>query len=49
MCIFFVNVRFVKNFGCHYNQSGLLKSEILGLGIRVRVRVRVRVRARVKT
>ena len=31
MCIVFVYVRFVKNFGCHYkyNQSGLLKVEIL--------------------
>ena len=29
MCIVFVCMRFVKNFGCHYNQSGLLKIEIL--------------------
>ena len=25
MCIVFVCVPFVKSFGCHYNQSGLLK------------------------
>ena len=29
MCIVFVFMQFVKNFGCHYNQSGLLKIEIL--------------------
>ena len=29
MCIVFVFVRFVKIFGCHYNQSGRLKIEIL--------------------
>ena len=29
MCIVFVCVQFVTNFGCHYNQSGLLKIEIL--------------------
>ena len=29
MCIVFVCMRFVKNVGCHYNQSGLLKIEIL--------------------
>ena len=29
MYIVFVNVRFVKNFGCHYNHSGLLKIAIL--------------------
>ena len=28
MCTVFVCERFVKNFGCHYNQSGLLKIEI---------------------
>ena len=28
-CVVFVCMRFVKNFGCHYNQSGLLKIEIL--------------------
>ena len=29
MCIVFVCMRYVKKFGCHYNQSGLLKIEIL--------------------
>ena len=29
MCIVFVCMRFVKNVGCYYNQSGLLKIEIL--------------------
>ena len=29
MCIVFVCVRFVKIFGCHYNQSCLLKIEII--------------------
>ena len=29
MCIVVVYVRFVKNFGCYYNQNGLLKIEIL--------------------
>ena len=29
MCIVFVRMRFVKKFGCHYNQSGLLKIETL--------------------
>ena len=29
MCIDFVCVRFVKNVGYHYNQSGLLKIEIV--------------------
>ena len=29
MCIVFVCVRFVNNFVFHYNQSGLLKIEIL--------------------
>ena len=29
MCIVFVCMRFVKDFGCRYNQSGLLKIEII--------------------
>ena len=29
MCIVFVCMRYVKKFGCHYNQSGVLKIEIL--------------------
>ena len=29
MCIAFVCMRYVKKFGCHYNQSGVLKIEIL--------------------
>ena len=29
MCEVFVDVRFFKKFGCPYNQSGLLKIEIL--------------------
>ena len=29
MCIVFVCMRYVKKIGCHYNQSGVLKIEIL--------------------
>ena len=29
MCIVFVCMRYVKQFGCHYNQSGVLKIELL--------------------
>ena len=29
MCIVLVCMRYVKKFGCHYNQSGVLKIEIL--------------------
>ena len=29
MCIVFVCMRYVKKCGCHYNQSGVLKIEIL--------------------
>ena len=29
MCIVFVCMRYVKKFGCHYNQSGVLKIDIL--------------------
>ena len=29
MCIVFVCMRYVKKFGCHYNQSGVLKIGIL--------------------
>ena len=29
MCIVFVCMRCVKKFGCHYNQSGVLKIETL--------------------
>ena len=29
MCIVFVCMRYVKKFGCHYNQSGVLKIKIL--------------------
>ena len=29
MFIVFVCMRYVKKFGCHYNQSGVLKIEIL--------------------
>ena len=28
MCIVLVCMRYVKKFGCHYNQSGVLKIEI---------------------
>ena len=29
MCIVFVCMRYVKKFGCHFNQTGVLKIEIL--------------------
>ena len=29
MCIVLVCMRYVKKFGCHYNQSGVLKIELL--------------------
>ena len=36
MCIVLVCMRYVKKIGCHYNQSGVLKIEILILLILAR-------------